>query len=256
MSTYMVNTKMTSTTECGGAFTNGNAPRVGAGAGGPLAITATPDTIVCQATTVRAAAAFTPIDGVTATASFATSGASQVLTFTSGVLTNYTGGGGAPTAVMGINTANVSTFSSDAQSFALPLVATGTYNFVVAWGDGSSSTITAYNQPEITHTYATTGSYALQITGTLTGWSFGNAGDRLKLVDISAWGDMVLGTTEGGYFWGCANLDISAATGSPLRATTSLAHCFSGCANLTGAASNIGAWRMPAGNTIWLAIGL
>jgi len=129
----------------------------------------------------------------------------------------------------------------------LPLVATGTYDFTVAWGDGNSSVITAYNQPEIVHTYATGGTYTLEITGTLTGWVFNYAGDRLKLITISAWGDVVLGTTEGGYFGGCENLEITAATGSPLRpTTTNLAECFLDCTVLTAAASNIGAWDVSA----------
>ena len=232
----------------GEVITKGNALRVGIGAGAPLSVTSNTDSIVFQATTTElSGGSFAPADGITATATFAAAMSSQVLTFTSGVLTSYTGGGGGPTTIMSINTANVSTGSSDAQSFALPLVSTGVYNFDVAWGDGSSSTITTYDQPEATHTYATTGSYTLQITGTLTGWSFGGAGDQLKLVDISAWGDRILGTTEGGYFSGCANLDISASTGSPLRpTTTSLSRCFSGCTSLTGATSNIGAWDVSA----------
>jgi surface protein len=172
----------------------------------------------------------------------------MLLTFTSGILIDYTPPvppPPPPTALFQVNTTNLGV--SDAQSFALPLVATGTYNFTVAWGDGSSSAITAYNQPEIVHTYATGGTYTLEVTGTLTGWVFDGGGDRRKLLEVSAWGDVVLGTTEGGYFGGCENLEITAATGSPLRpTTTNLAECFFNCLALTGATSNIGAWDVSA----------
>jgi surface protein len=167
-----------------------------------------------------------------------------VLTFTSGILTDFTPVL-IPTALFRINTTNLGV--SDSQSFALPLVATGTYDFTVAWGDGNSSVITAYNQPDVVHTYVTGGTYTLEITGTLTGWVFDGGGDRLKLLEISAWGDVVLGTTEGYYFRGCGNLEITAATGSPLRsATSNLAECFLDCTVLTAAASNIGAWDVSA----------
>ena len=166
-----------------------------------------------------------------------------VLTFTSGILTDFTPT--VPTALFEVNTTNLGV--SDAQSFALPLVATGTYDFTVAWGDGSSSVITAYNQPDVVHTYAAGGTYTLEITGTLTGWVFEGGGDRLKLLEIIAWGDVVLGTTEGSYFSGCENLQITATTGSPLRpTTTNLFECFFNCTALTAAASNIGAWDVSA----------
>ena len=35
--------------------------------------------------------------------------------------------------------------------FKLPTKNTGTYNFVVDWGDGTTDTITSYNQAETTH---------------------------------------------------------------------------------------------------------
>ena len=167
-----------------------------------------------------------------------------VLTFTSGILTDFTPVL-IPTALFRVNTTNLGV--SDSQSFALPLVATGTYNFTVAWGDGNSSVITAYNQPDVVHTYVTGGTYTLEITGTLTGWVFEGGGDRLKLITISAWGDVVLGTTEISYFSGCENLQITATTGSPLRpTTTNLAECFLNCLALTAAASNIGTWDVSA----------
>ena len=203
-------------------------------AAGPVLTIDNFSALVCAGDT-RIGGTLAPANGVTTAAFFP----DRSLMFTNGILTSQRG----PPTIMSVNTTNISDGSSNDFSFALPLLPTGTYDFTIAWGDGSSSTITAYNQPETTHTYAVAGVYTLRFGGTLIGWSFNNGGDILKLIDISAWGDMVLGTNEGGYFYGCVNLDISATTGSPLRSTTtSLSRCFSDCASLVDAALNIGTW--------------
>ena len=50
------------------------------------------------------------------------------------------------------DTTKTSAGSSTSTQVKLPLVSAGTYNFTVSWGDGSQSTITAWNQAEVTHT--------------------------------------------------------------------------------------------------------
>jgi len=200
--------------------------------------------IVCGggAGTTTVAATFAPAAGITTTATFP----ARVLTFTSGVLTHATTPPGTPASI-NIDTANVSAGSSNNQSFALPLVTGTTYDFVVTWGDGSSSVITAYNQPDVTHTYAVAGTYTLEITGTLTGWSFNGGGDKLKVLNINSWGPIVIGAVgDTGCFSGCANLTISSDAGSPVSptATTSLASCFSGCTSLNS--TNVATWDMSA----------
>jgi hypothetical protein len=61
------------------------------------------------------------------------------------------------------NTNNTSVGSSASNQIALPLISGGSYNFVVDWGDGSQDTITTWNQTEVTHTYATAGTYTISI---------------------------------------------------------------------------------------------
>jgi hypothetical protein len=109
------------------------------------------------------------------------------------------------------------TVSGDAtaRTITLPLVNTRSegslsYNCTVDWGDGSAlSTVTAYNDANRTHTYASNGTYNVEVRGTCEGWSFNNAGDKLKIVAVVYWGD------AGGFngfkylangFWGCTNL--------------------------------------------------
>lgn len=121
------------------------------------------------------------------------------------------------------NTANTSTGSSSNVRVKLPLVSIGTYNFTVNWGDGSSNTITTWNQAEVTHTYSTAGTYTITITGFIKGWDFSNytgavGGDRLKIISITQWGCLRLvdntsnPTLIQGAFYGCENLNLSGVT--------------------------------------------
>ena len=75
---------------------------------------------------------------------------------------------------------------SNADQHTLPVGRSGTYSFDVDWGDGNSDNITAWNQAEVTHTYAASGTYTIEITGTFTGIDFNV--DPLKLIEIFNWG--------------------------------------------------------------------
>jgi len=137
--------------------------------------------------------------------------------------------------VFTIDTENTSSGSSLNTQFMMPLVSGGSYNATVNWGDGSSDTITSYNQQEVTHTYSSAGQYEISIEGTLQGWQFNNAGDRLKMLDIKQWGVLDLSTDRA--FNGCSNLDAS-ATDAPTVSTTSLERMFGDCTNFNGAIGN------------------
>lgn len=137
-----------------------------------------------------------------------------------------------PAFVSTWDTTATSAGSSDADSIALPLISSGTYDFTVDWGDGTSDQITLYDAAAATHQYETGGSKTITITGTIQGWAFQGGGDRLKLSDVSAWGPLRLGNT-GGYFHGAANLDISATDAPDLTGTTDLSTAFLGAESLT-----------------------
>lgn len=83
----------------------------------------------------------------------------------------------------------------------LPLNHGYDYDFVVEWGDGTSSHITSWNQDEITHTYTEPGIYDVSIRGKLPSFAFNqhpdipdslkaNGGDAQKLISIRQWGDI------------------------------------------------------------------
>ena len=137
--------------------------------------------------------------------------------------------------VFTIDTENTSSGSSLNTQFMIPLVSSGSYNATVNWGDGSSDTITSYNQQEVTHTYTSAGQYEISIEGTLQGWQFNNAGDKLKMLDVKQWGVLDLSTPTS--FYGCTNLDAS-ATDAPTVSTTSFYRMFRACTNFNGAIGN------------------
>tara|TARA_R110000824_G_scaffold370046_1_gene559559 strand:+ start:2725 stop:3522 length:798 start_codon:yes stop_codon:yes gene_type:complete len=98
---------------------------------------------------------------------------------------------------------------SGSNEFSLPLQNGGTYNFDIAWGDGTTSTITGYNQPEIWHTYSVGGIYNIEITGTLIKWQmFFSNNDSQKILNVSNWGDLNVNGQWG--FYGCTNMTCTA----------------------------------------------
>lgn len=145
--------------------------------------------------------------------------------------------------VFTIDTRNTSSGSSASNQFTLPATPTGTYNSIVSYGDGITNHITAWNQPEITHTYVTPGIYELTITGSWTGFSFSwnTPGDVLKILNISRWGSLRLGI-DGLNFYGCSNLTITATDILDLTGTPLASNLFANCTALI-TIPNIQLWK-------------
>ena len=132
--------------------------------------------------------------------------------------------------------------TSNASQITLPLVSSGSYDFFVDWGDGTYDVIKSWDQAEKTHDYVASGVYNVTITGGIVGWQFNNGGDKLKLLEISSWGPLRLGTT-GGYFYGASNLQITATDMPDLTGTTSMYNAFNGASSIT-TIPNINSWDM------------
>ena len=148
------------------------------------------------------------------------------------------------------NTSKTSTGSTNSTAVKLPIYDGGNYDFVVDWGDGSNDTITAWNQANATHNYSSAGEYNISINGTITGWRFANTGDKLKILDISNWGNLNLGNANS-YFYGCSNLDITAIDTLDLTGTTSFLVFFKDCTNL--ASLNVSNWDISGVTTMYQA---
>lgn len=120
-----------------------------------------------------------------------------------------------------------------ARTIGLPLVNTRTegalaYNCIVYWGDTTSSIITTWNDSTTAHTYASNGTYQVNIAGTCEGWSFNNAGDKLKITKVINFG----GPNFNGFkylasgFYGCSNLNSLGSTPIKPSGTGCLAQGF------------------------------
>ena len=66
------------------------------------------------------------------------------------------------------------------ETFALPLEASGTYDFHVNWGDSNSDNITVWNDAATTHSYAAAGTYTITILVLSKGGASITAGIRTK----------------------------------------------------------------------------
>jgi surface protein len=129
-----------------------------------------------------------------------------------------------------VKTNNAGTSSST--QFTLP--ATGTYD--VDWGDGIVETKTG----AATHTYPVAGNYVIKVTGGLTSIAFNNGGDRLKLLEIQNWGDVVWSSFNGAY-WGCSNCLFTATDSLVLPAD-----CASSFRQCTAFNQSVSSWNTSA----------
>tara|TARA_R110002020_G_scaffold39222_2_gene116948 strand:- start:1167 stop:2624 length:1458 start_codon:yes stop_codon:yes gene_type:complete len=161
------------------------------------------------------------------------------------------GGGAAPenTFTFSVNTANTSTDSSSSSQYKLPLVDAGAINMKVYWGDGSDDTITSYDQAEVLHTYASPGTYTINIENEVRGWqqyesTTGNKKDHLKMLEISKWNNFTI--TDDAAFSFSENMTVS-ATDKPTIETTTLAWCFRDCSSFN---TDIDDWDLSAVTSI------
>jgi surface protein len=132
-----------------------------------------------------------------------------------------------------VDTTKAGTTSST--QFKLPLVSSGSVNFVVEWGDGTTDTITTFNQAQTTHTYSSEGTYEIKIRGIIRGWRFDNGGDKLKMGVIKNWGCLDISVNSG--FYGCTNMSC-VANDAPVITSTSLYRLFRDCYNFNGVIGN------------------
>lgn len=124
---------------------------------------------------------------------------------------------------------------SNDNQFKLPWQ--GTYD--VDWGDGTSDSSVTDTQ---THTYSSAGNYDIKITpvsGTVR-IAFNNGGDKLKLLKIINWGELVW-TSFSGAFRGCVNMVMTATDIPDLSGVTSMESMFEVCSNFSGN-SSMGDW--------------
>lgn len=128
----------------------------------------------------------------------------------------------------------IDTSLGDGSSFTLPLWSGFNYDMEVFWDDGSKSTITAYNDADITHSYAEHGIYQIRVRGTCEAWYFNNTGDKLKIISVDNWGKTDFKALSGA-FYGCSNLKTipyGPISGNLTDVINGFASTFQNCPNL------------------------
>jgi trimeric autotransporter adhesin len=145
----------------------------------------------------------------------------------------YRGGGAAaPVNLDFVSTWDTTKAGSASNTIVLPLPSAGTYVGTIDWGDGNSDDLSYANR---THVYATSGIYTITITSTVFdgGIYFNNGGDKLKILNISNWGNTINYSITGQRaFQGCSNMNITAID-APIISTTNMREFFSRCVSLT-----------------------
>jgi surface protein len=127
-------------------------------------------------------------------------------------------------------TENTSGSVSDSLTIELPLIVSGTNEFLVNWGDGVREFV--QDNEAASHTYANAGTYTVSIYGTLEGFTFDNGGDKTKLITVENYGPLAIASL-GGTFHGCSNLISVPLNGTAPRVlTNNISDIFSNCSSL------------------------
>jgi len=103
-------------------------------------------------------------------------------------------------------------------------------------GDGTFELFNIHG--DYTCSYAEAGTYTVKIVGDFPRIYFNPSGDKLKIVDIQQWGDIVWKSMDRA-FYGCSNLNISASDAPNLSQVTSLTYMFF---NNTSLDANLNNW--------------
>ena len=141
------------------------------------------------------------------------------------------------TTIISIDTSKISAGSSNNTQFNLPIALSG-LNLIVDWGDGYTELVTGSSMS--LHTYSTIGVYTIVIfSRTPFGVSFGNTGDRLKLLEIKRWGMLYASSS----FFGCSNLTLDKCEDIPYgELSNNLNNTYRNCSSITTIA-NLSLWR-------------
>lgn len=96
---------------------------------------------------------------------------------------------------------------SAGQTVTIPFFNTGTYSGTINWKDGTTSTITSYNDTRRIHTYSTAGTYDIEFIGSFPQIYFNGSGSRLEVKAIIQWGNAgIIDLTSS--FRKCSNLSL------------------------------------------------
>ena len=117
-------------------------------------------------------------------------------------------------------------------TFVLPTIGAGliVYDYYVDWGDGGAEQHVIVNTSQ-THVYSASGTYQVKIRGTFPSIYFFNTGDKLKLMSIDNWGQVVFGGAMTNAFYGCSNMVGNYIDVPDMSRVTEVFHFFMNCSS-------------------------
>ena len=144
--------------------------------------------------------------------------------------------------------ATASTGKSNDDQFLIKVQTVGyTFDYQVDWGDSNTdSNVTG----DITHTYASPGTYDVTITGTFPNIYFFNRYDRYKVLELKNWGSNQWETMQNA-FYGCQNMELTATDTADMSQVTSYSQAFRDCKSVTSF-SNAENWVTSNTTTCYL----
>ena len=127
--------------------------------------------------------------------------------------------------------------TSGNNQFTIPTTGIG-YNYAVE----TSEQLLTDQTGNVTLEWDSAGTYWVRITGDFPRIYFNNGGDRLKLLEVSNWGNIQWGSM-GGAFSGCSNFNITAADTPDLSNVVNMSNMFW---NAFAFNSDIGDWDVSS----------
>jgi len=126
------------------------------------------------------------------------------------------------------------TTTTSPQTFVIPCVDEGTFNATVDYGDGTGSqAVTAYNDSNLTHSFATAGQHTVTIDGTFPNIRFyDDAASRVLVNEVVDLGDVGWITLARG-FRDCTNLTTFNGGTADTSSVTTMQEMFHTCSSLT-----------------------
>ncbi|MDO5969548.1 LamG-like jellyroll fold domain-containing protein [Flavivirga aquimarina] len=133
------------------------------------------------------------------------------------------------------------------ESITIPINGDYDYDFIVDWGDNSTSDIATnnVNDAALTHTYTNADTYTVTITGVFPAIYFNNidADNQNKIQTVEQWGN-ILWSWMGDAFEGCSNLDVYASDAPNLLNVTHMWGMFRDASSFTGQNTDLNSWNV------------
>lgn len=143
-----------------------------------------------------------------------------------------------------VKTDNAGTSSGNQFTMPVPSTAILDASTTVYWGDGTvDHNMSTFNDPRWTHSFPVVSNiYVSRVTGLFdNAIKFNDGGDKLKLLNISNWGDLSFSVSAEAAFYGCNNLTSTATDTLNTVGCTSYKWIFHFCTSLTRI-FNFGTW--------------